>query len=229
MKKFWEDVNTGGMMVMFYDTETNGLPTSYQSAPWQTLNNWPRLISVAWQLRWYAPGKEPMLISAKELLVIPEASTAWSMDAERVHGITRAKATEEGLPLCNVLSAFFEDVMRSDAMVAHNISFDRSVMEGEVYRSGNLGPRWPLIHYCTKDGTTRLCKLPGKYPGEYKYPKLQELYTFLYKSDGKFNWHSAMGDVQCLVECFDRLRLIRHIPFCLPSLLTTKPNDEQCT
>ena len=53
--------------------------------------------------------------------------------------------------------------------------------------------------------TVDFCKIPGRFKGQFKWPKLQELYFKLF--NGNFeDAHDAMGDVNALVMCFWELR-----------------------
>jgi len=37
------------MKILFFDTETTGLPKNWK-APVEQLDNWPRLVQIAWQV-----------------------------------------------------------------------------------------------------------------------------------------------------------------------------------
>lgn len=50
-----------------------------------------------------------------------------------------------------------------------------------------------------------LCKLPGRYPGNYKWPKLIELHNHLFGCDFE-GAHDALDDVKATVKCFFELK-----------------------
>lgn len=81
-----------------------------------------------------------------------------------IHGITTERAMDEGLPLSYVLDAFDYFVRISDIMVAHNISFDKSIMKNEFKIMDDLDLsnfNWGLPEFCTMKNATNYCKLPG--------------------------------------------------------------------
>lgn len=202
--------------VLFFDTETNGLPSNFRD-PAQVIATWPALVQIAWQLRRYTPDEEAgALVEIDQRVVRPAADIKWNEGALQVHGITRERAEASGEPLATVMDAFFAAAGRADVLVAHNMAFDRTIVESELYRAGDYSRRWPTALYCTQTATTALCQLPG-FRGQFKFPKLVELHRFLFRADGDFEWHSAQGDVACMVACFERLRWLRYIPFAAPS------------
>ena len=73
-------------MYLIFDTETTGLPHN-KTAPITDLNNWPRLVQIAWQLH-NAQGK---LLSQKNFLVKPDGFDI-PFKAEQVHGISTKRA-----------------------------------------------------------------------------------------------------------------------------------------
>ena len=105
-------------MYLFFDTETTGLPNNY-NAPIEDLNNWPRLVQLAWVI--YDENAEQKIganyIIQPEGFIIPE-------QASRVHGITTERANEEGRPLIKVLEEFAGVVGDSKLLIAHNMDFD---------------------------------------------------------------------------------------------------------
>ena len=72
-------------MYLIFDTETTGLPKDY-NAPHTNLDNWPRLVQIAWQLH----DNHGKLINAQNLIVKPEGFTI-PFNAEKIHGISTEK------------------------------------------------------------------------------------------------------------------------------------------
>ena len=203
------------MRILFFDTETQGLPLT-RSTDIQNVANWPRIVSVSWQV--YDFLTDPAELKENEtFLVKPQENAKWSLEAERIHGITRERACLEGKPIREILELFqkHSDV---DIIVSHNIAFDKPILLAEFVRENMPITWWPKIEYCTMENSKQLCKLPPKTknpkPSDpYKYPQLKELQTFLFgeaKSDIAF--HTANGDVQCLVQCFLELWKKNHVP-----------------
>ncbi|MDX1628704.1 MAG: 3'-5' exonuclease, partial [Fulvivirga sp.] len=122
-------------MYLIFDTETTGLPHNY-SAPITDLDNWPRLVQIAWQLHDHK-GK---LISHQNYIVKPEGFTI-PFNSEKVHGISTKRALDEGHALKEVLDQFQTDLAQAQVVVGHNIAFDNSIVGAELVRTGqeNVG------------------------------------------------------------------------------------------
>lgn len=205
------------MRILFFDTETNGLPKSWHASPYKT-QNWPAILSLAWQ-RWDYDGAL-RFIEKGDYLIAPPHTIVWDEGAEKIHGITRAHASTHGRRAADVFPEFVNRVRGVDLIVAHNMAFDKTVLVAELIR---INPSfvmdwWPRFEYCTCEGTKTLCALPAACArpnprDPYKKPKLVELYKFLFPTAAAdFPFHSATGDTECLVLCFNELVRRRVIP-----------------
>jgi DNA polymerase III subunit alpha len=182
-------------MYIIFDTETTGLPRNY-NAPMTDLDNWPRLVQIAWQLH-DAKGK---LLSNNNFIVRPEGFTI-PYNAEKVHGISTARAKKEGHDLEKVLAIFHEDVEKANYLVGHNIGFDINVVGSEFLRKG-VPMRLPKMKELdTKDISTDFCALPGGKGGKFKWPTLTELHHKLF-GNGFADAHDAAYDVDATAKCF---------------------------
>lgn len=181
------------MNILFFDTETTGLPKDY-NAPASDLENWPRLV----QLAWLNYDKEQNLLSEYSEIIKPNGFEI-PADAARVHGITNKIALQEGSDLIGVLNDFHNSLVKADIIVAHNVSFDEKIMSAEFLRNQieDIIPNKEKI--CTMKSTTNFCKISGGSYG-YKWPKLIELYKKLFDDD--FNQHNALDDVKSTAKCF---------------------------
>lgn len=182
-------------MYIIFDTETTGLPRSY-NAPMSDDDNWPRLVQVAWQLH-DAKGK---LLSNHNYIVKPEGFTI-PYNAEKVHGISTARATKEGHALDKVLTVFHEDVEKATYLVGHNIGFDINVVGSEFLRKQIPMKLQSMKEMDTKDLSTDFCALPGGKGGKYKWPTLTELHHKLF-GNGFEDAHDAAYDVAATGKCF---------------------------
>jgi DNA polymerase-3 subunit alpha len=208
------------MRVLLFDTETNGLPKSWNASPYNT-NNWPVILTLAWQ-RWDIPsGGAAVFVGKGDYLLAPRADIVWDSEAEKIHKITQARATTYGRPAAEVLPEFVNIVRSVDLIVAHNMAFDKTVLLCEMIRinSSLIMDWWPRFEYCTCEGTKALCALPPatskpvRPSDPYKKPKLVELYRCLFPgSPADFPFHSAAGDVECMTQCFLELLRRRHVP-----------------
>jgi DNA polymerase III subunit alpha len=115
-------------MFLIFDTETTGLPLSY-NAPISDLNNWPRMVQISWQLH-ELDGK---LVEAKNFIIKPEGYTI-PFNAEKVHGISTQRAINEGVDLTMVLELFSKAIDKASYLAGHNISFDINIMGAEYIR-----------------------------------------------------------------------------------------------
>lgn len=181
-------------MYLIFDTETTGLPRDY-NAPMSDVDNWPRLVQLAWQLH-DAKGK---LLSNHNYIVKPEGFTI-PYNAEKVHGISTKRALAEGHDLKKVLAIFEEDVAEAKHLVGHNIEFDINVVGSEFIRA-NLGMPLTANPLDTKDISTEFCAIPGGKGGKFKWPTLTELHQKLF-GKGFGDAHDAAYDVDATARCF---------------------------
>ncbi len=182
-------------MYIIFDTETTGLPRSYD-APITDLDNWPRLVQLAWQLH----DAKGQLLSNHNYIVKPEGFTI-PYNAEKVHGISTARATKEGHELEKVLKIFHEDVEKASYLVGHNIGFDINVVGSEFLRKDIPMRLLEMKELDTKDISTDFCAIPGGKGGKFKWPTLTELYQKLFGT-GFGDAHDAAYDVDATAKCF---------------------------
>ncbi len=190
---------------LIFDTETTGLPLR-NDAPPEDLENWPRLVQLAWQLH----DSEGKLGAAKSYLILPEGFTI-PYSAEKIHGISTERALNEGRPLPEVLQEFALDVEQSRLLIGHNIDFDVNIVAAEFIRTGILNQFLEKPKLCTKIESTDFCALPGGKGGRFKWPNLSELHRKLFDEDFS-DAHNASGDVIATARCFlelARLGVIR--------------------
>ena len=161
-------------MYIIFDTETTGLPRNY-NAPVTDLDNWPRLVQLAWQLH----DERGKLISNQNYIVKPEGFTI-PYNAEKVHGISTDRALKEGHDLKKVLEIFHKDVEKAQYLVGHNIGFDINVCGAEFLRVDLPMQLLEKKELDTKDISTDFCAIPGGKGGKYKWPTLTELHQKLF-------------------------------------------------
>lgn len=188
-------------MYLIFDTETTGLPKSW-NAPITDTDNWPRCIQIAWQLH-DAMGN---LIEHNDFLVQPEGFNI-PYDAERIHGISTDLALEKGIPLEEGLELFNAALQKTQFIVGQNVGFDINIMGCEFHRLGvaNNLTSLPLLDTCTEH-TAQLCQIPGGRGGKFKLPTLTELHNHLF-GVGFDEAHNATADVEATTRCF--LELVR--------------------
>lgn len=183
-------------MYLIFDTETTGVPHN-KSAPLTDLDNWPRVVQIAWQLH---DGKGKLL-SQHNYLIRPDGFDI-PFKAEQVHGISTRRAQAEGHPLVEVLGKFRADLEKTSVLIGHNIEFDINILGAEFIRLG-----WkpdPLIE-ATKIDTgivsVDFCQLSGGPGGKLKMPRLHELHQKLFGKDFD-DAHDASYDVAATARSF---------------------------
>lgn len=187
--------------ILFFDTETNGLPRNYKADITNTFN-WPRLI----QLGWLITDEAGNILKRKSQLIYPHFTI--DADVTRLTGITTAQAQREGVDLAQVLREFAADVAGASLIVGHNIDFDLHVVGCELYREGmdyRALLNQPTV--CTMQRSTDFCAIPStnSYYSGYKYPTLTELYTKLF-GHAFSGAHDALTDITATKDCYFELR-----------------------
>ena len=199
--------------LMFFDTETNGLPPKYYSY----LTDQPRIVQLSWLV-----ADEDGNIEKRCGYIIKPVDFRISEESVKVHGITEEKALSEGILLKDAISLFLSDLNSCNVLVGHNVLFDIQVLKGELERLKMTNAIHEMPYYCTMRLSVDYCKIPTeaayirnfsqyisyslRHPREYKYkfPKLIELYEFLF--DDRFdNAHDANADVEATAKCFFEL------------------------
>lgn len=195
-------------MILFFDTETTGffqdrLPIDHQEQPY--------IVQLAAELT--DDDGEP--ISGFSFIVDPGISNGVFIPdrASDVHGITNERAVQFGVSADFALSAFTHLYQRADIVCAHNIKFDRGVMEAAIAR--HYGKVMPLRKtlFCTMEAAYPVINLP---PTERmlaagftkpKPPKLEECIRHFFNEelDGA---HDAMVDVRACRRVYFHLQTI---------------------
>jgi len=204
------------------DTETTGIPndTAYRFPP-TYLEEWCiRAIQVAWQV-YDERGK---LLEEYCNLIKPVGFEVPNQDFWIKHNLTQERCLKEGVDLLQATKAFIDVVSRYDniAWVGHNAAFDKAIWGSELVRAGaiekGLDPMKlsiaerasymlktgkKLDAYCTLRGTMNWIKLPSKNGGfEYKFPRLEETYSWCFPGEVPIQAHDALGDVKATARIF---------------------------
>jgi len=183
-------------MYLFFDTETTGLPLNWK-APVTDLNNWPRLVQIAWILS----NESNNRIETGTFIIKPEGFTI-PLEASRVHGISTERALKDGVELSSLLNKFNKLVDQADFIVAHNIAFDEKIIGAELIRNNVSTHFETKPKLCTMKSSTDYCQIQGPYG--YKWPKLSELHIKLFGADFE-GAHDAFADIDATEKCFWKL------------------------
>lgn len=186
------------LKALIFDTETTGM-VKWKQPPEHP--DQPDLVQLAMLLvernTWTIKTRASFILKlAKGVKIEPEA--------EATHGITESDCETYGVSPVVAVSLFNQLCMQADTIVAHNISFDQSIMLTALHRLGNKPNRMkgkPLV--CTKEATTEVLKIPGNY-GSYKWPTLAEAYRH-YTGKEIENAHDALSDTLACLEVYRAL------------------------
>lgn len=194
------------MKAVIFDTETNGKIKDWKQALRndESIDNFPRITQLAWELVDLDSGD---ILNSQQTLIQP---AGWTIPKEEFfieNNMSTERCKNDGKPLREVLPLIISDLQQSEIVVAHNLNFDMNVFGAELIRL-NFTVGKQLIKICTMNSTTDLLKLPGKYG--HKFPKLTELYNYLFKKEMENN-HDAMADVIGCRECFIKLIELKHL------------------
>lgn len=196
-------------MILFFDTETTGLPDSRMPPDHECQ---PYLVQLAMLLT-ENDGTERASVS----VIINNPLVDIPAGASRVHGITNEIADRAGLFNARVVALWDEFAERSDLIVAHNIKFDMAIMETAWLRvKSNRKPSLDQSHgnrarFCTMDAATPIVNLP---PTERmlaagftkpKPPKLEECISHFF-GEQLSGAHDAMVDVRACARLYFHLK-----------------------
>ena len=183
-------------MYLFFDTETSDLP-DYRSAPGA---HQPHVVQLAAIL---VDGDK------QETLTTMIQPQGWSIHpkAQATHGISVEQALAEGVPVAQAIERFDALLRRAGLAVAHNIRFDRLLLDSEYLRLGRKAA-WPDT-FCTMAASTDIVKIPN-FKG-YKWPTLAEAYHHFLKRPLP-RAHDALADVQACKDIFQKLSALGIAP-----------------
>jgi DNA polymerase-3 subunit epsilon len=182
-----------GLKALIFDTETTGmvkwrLPPEHETQP--------DLIQLGMLLvdttDWKPRARHSMLVR------LPEGATI-EAGAREAHGISEQDCERYGVPAMVACSLFNQLCLQADVIVAHNMSFDQSIMLTALHRLGGKPNRMEGTRLiCTKEESTDVLKLPGKFDS-YKWPTLGEAYAHFANEEIE-GAHDALVDTEaCLV------------------------------
>ena len=129
-------------------------------------------------------------------------------EVAKLHGINNEIADRFGVRPVVAVSMFNNLLSIADRIVAHNITFDRFVMECEYRRSEK--PMAGFVKFpglCTMLLSTRICNLPPNHGfTEPKWPTLEEAYKTLVDPAGFEGAHDASNDIMACRKVYIALR-----------------------
>ena len=190
------------MTILAIDTETTGftkpnLPLDHPDQPY--------IVQLAAQLC-EDDGKP---IAGFSLIIdngveIPERAAA-------VHGITAEKAVQFGVSPTSALAHFAHFHQLADLIIAHNIKFDKMVMEVAMTREQGKEMRITKPCYCTMETATPVINIPPTDRmldagfNKPKAPKLEECIKHFFDEELE-GAHDAMVDLTACLRVYLHLK-----------------------
>jgi DNA polymerase-3 subunit epsilon len=185
------------MIIVFFDTETTGLPLNYHQRTMQNTER-ARLVQLSYSV--FSYGKK---LCSANMIIKPENFTI-PKEVERIHGISTEKAKREGVNIRLALEPFVKYIENADLIIAHNVNFDMIILHGELDRLGyDVSKISKIKEYCTMLSSTEYVQAAwNSYYENYKWPKLIELAEWCgIDVDGNM-MHNALYDLRVLEKCF---------------------------
>lgn len=182
-------------MYLFFDTETNGLPTKGESI----VDRYPRVI----QLAYIAYDRDFNETERFCALIKPDG---WTIPTEKFwidNGYSTENNEKYGIPMQNGLYNFITMMRRSQYLVAHNMDFDNPTLGAEMLRY-DIRPYNKPEKICTMKTQVQFVGALNKI-GKPKWPRLDELHMKLFGVCFE-NAHDALADVEATARCFRELR-----------------------
>lgn len=185
-------------MILFYDTETTGLPN--RGLP-LTDPSQPKIVQLCAILDFGEDEEAMRLDVILRQDHVPEEST-------KTHGITTEISHRIGVTEVLAVELFLDMIAVADMVVGHNIkNFDNGIMTGTVRRvlkDPTIDPFHNKSLFDTMLAGKSVCKLPSR-QGGFKNPKLTELHKILFGEEFG-GAHQAVNDVLATRRCFYKLQ-----------------------
>jgi len=167
------------MIYLVFDAETTGLPKHPSAKP----ETQPRIIEFGGVLI------DSDLVVLGELHMVINPGIPLEPIITKITGLTDddLKGEKTFAEVAEEIKTFFG---KADAIVAHNLPFDMTMIELEIERNGIENWAWPEIKICTVQ----------EHSEEWgRFPKLLELYEH-YMCLSLDQSHRALDDVYSLIE-----------------------------
>lgn len=215
-------------LIMAFDVETNGLlPKIDRSTgkPLPTIAEYPYILQLSFVIYDMHTGKitrhYDQYIRVAEHVVISPFIT-------ELTGINRKICDEKGITIERALRDFYHAYMSVGKIIAHNLAFDRKMIEIEVQRNMHL-IRIPHIGFlfndtfndlneietiCTMLTTKNFCAIMMSNANGtqwVKNPKLMELHQKLFGFVPE-NLHNAFVDTMACLRCYLKFKFQIELP-----------------
>ena len=196
------------MKLLVFDTETTCLPVGKNPAL-ITTHLWPHIVQLSYILY---DTEHPTIVDYADVIIKLPKGVYISKESENIHRISNAISQEQGVDIVNELKLFNDILLKSDIVIAHNISFDKNMVMVECIRN-------KILHnftvnnnrkqeYCSMKNSVNICKIvvKGRNGDYFKWPKLIELHKHLFDTVPN-GLHNSMVDVLACLRCYGKMEL----------------------
>ena len=194
------------MKLIVFDTETTGLIPKKSSLYSKKVNN-PYIVQLSWlvfdTIKNKLDGTYDYIVKLPNGVTIPK-------EASDIHKITNEIMKEKGHDIGCVLGKFYNDLIKCNMLIAHNITFDKKMLSIEFYRNG-YGKHFiknKYNEYCTMTMGTPICNITmiSKWNGKpfVRFCKLIELHEKLFNETPN-NLHNSLIDILVCFRCYYKI------------------------
>jgi DNA polymerase III subunit epsilon len=213
--------------IMVFDTETTGLFPKTDPNKVNKISDFPYILQLSYVI--YDTNQDCIVIEYNEYINVSDkvAITPFITD---LTGITK-EMCKNGVDITDALSDFYLAYMSVDYVVAHNLSFDKRMIELELQRNMiELSIRVPHAAFmfndtynliqniqiqCSMQLGTKFCDtyLQGKDGKTWKKPpRLGELHKQLFGFEPK-NLHNSLVDSKVAMKCYLKMVFDKTLEF----------------
>jgi DNA polymerase-3 subunit epsilon len=193
------------MKALIFDTETTNF-VNFKTPPEH--DSQPDIVQIAALLCEGVPNGSFIKRASLDFVVIP--NKAVSAGAAATHGIGDQTIRDYGVSPQVALSAFQGLLEQADVLVAHNMTFDASVLRTAWHRTFGVDLRSLLGEkraFCTMKAATPVCKIlkaNARHREDYKWPTLSQAHEFFF-GIGVDGAHDALIDAAACARIYFEL------------------------
>ena len=118
------------MKLLIFDVETTGLIKGRNVNVEQT-DKYPYIV----QFSWIMYDTDTKKLDFRDYIVKLPDNVKIPQESINIHGITNEIMLENGKDIKKILRDFTNSIYRSDVLIAHNLNFDKNVIQAEYIRN----------------------------------------------------------------------------------------------
>lgn len=174
-------------LFFLFDIETDGLIEK---------DDYPNIVQISWMIMDYDG------IVYKKITELVNSEFNEKSEAFKINKLNPEIIKKFGVDPKELLQTMTYDLKHCDIISSHNLNFDLTVLK-TLFEKCNVDFNFERMEqFCTMEYGLEL--LPTSYKSNPKYPKLTELYEYLFNHKVK-QFHNANSDVTILAKCVKEL------------------------